>query len=104
MPTFRLQLSHEADELVDFEIGGSPPAVIHYAVVLRHLDEAGKATAVRVYDNSHGPNEHHMHRCDRRGDRQSPEIFHYGTPHEAMQEARKLVENGYEVMLAAWQR
>jgi hypothetical protein len=64
MPIFRLQLSHDADELVEFEVGGRPATVFRYSVVLRHLDPAGNATAVRVFDNSHDPREHHMHRCD----------------------------------------
>src|ERR687896_1418980 len=55
MPTYRLLLAHDADEIVDFEVGGPPPAVTRYSVVLRHLDPAGNATAVRVYDNSHTP-------------------------------------------------
>lgn len=96
MPEYRLQLSHDADELVRFEIGGHPRAVTRYSVVLRYLDAAGKATAVRVYDNSHEPREHHMHRCDREGRRQQPpEQFHEGEPHEALMEARKLVEDGF---------
>jgi hypothetical protein len=68
MPTYRLQLSHDADELVEFDVSGHPPTVLRYSVVLRHLDQAGNATAVRVYDNSHEPSEHHMHRCDRERD------------------------------------
>jgi hypothetical protein len=105
MPTYRLLLAHDADELVDFEVGGRPPAVTRYAVVLRHLDPAGNATAVRVYDNSHTPGEHHMHRCDRRGRRQQPpELFHHGQPYEALKEARNLVENGFEEMIAAWRQ
>src|ERR671914_206581 len=55
MPTYRLLLAHDADEIVVFEVGGRPPAVTRYSVVLRHLDPAGNATAVRVYDNSHTP-------------------------------------------------
>jgi hypothetical protein len=105
MPIFRLQLSHDADELVEFEVGGRPASVIRYSVVLRHLDPAGNATAVRVYDNSHDPSEHHMHRCDREGRRrQPPELFHHGEPLEALMEARNLVENGFEEMIAGWRR
>src|SRR4051812_31811361 len=105
MPKYRLQLSADADELIDFEIGGTPRSVARYSVVLRYVDAAGNATAVRVYDNSHDPSEHHMHRCDHAGRReQPPELFSYGTPYEALQEARKLVENGFEVMIAAWRR
>jgi|SRR5579884_100368 len=101
---FRLQLAIDADELVDFEVGGRPAEVIRYSVVLRYLG-AGQATAVRVYDNSHGRDEHHMHRCDRGGRRQQPpEIFHYGEPYEALQEARNLVENGFEEMISGWLR
>jgi hypothetical protein len=72
MPAFRLQLSHETDELIEFEVGGRPATVSRYSVVLRHLDPAGNATAVRVYDNSHDPRERHMHRCDREGRRRQP--------------------------------
>ena len=105
MPTYRLQLSDEADELVNFEIGGVPRSVTRYSVVLRHLDVAGNATAVRVYDNSHALSDHHMHRCDSEGQReQPPELFHHGTPYEALQEARNLVENGFEGMIAAWRQ
>lgn len=105
VPQFRLQLSHDADELIDFEVGGIPRSVTRYAVVLRYLDEAGHATAVRVYDNSHDPSEHHMHRCDSEGKRrQPPALFHQGTPYEALQQARMLVENGFEVMIAAWRQ
>lgn len=105
MPRYRLQLSHEADELVEFEIGGVPRSVMRYSVVLRHLDNAGNATAVRVYDNSHDLSEHHMHRCDPKGHReQPPELFHHGTAYEALQEARNLVENGFEGMITAWRR
>ena len=105
MPSYRLQLAHHADELVEFELGGHPAAVIRYSVVLRHLDSAGNATAVRVYDNSHASDEHHMHRCDRAGRRQQPpELFHHGTPFEALKEARRLVENGFEEMIAGWRR
>jgi hypothetical protein len=92
MPAYRLQLAHDADELVAFEVGGHPPTVIRYSAVLRHLDRTGNATAVRVYDNSHGPGEHHMHRCDREGQRQQPpELFHHGEAYEALEEARNLV-------------
>lgn len=102
MPTFRLQLSHDADELIEFEVGGRPSTVIRYSLVLRHLDAAGNAVAVRVYDNSHDPGEHHMHRCDPEGRRQPPEIFHHGDPYEALMHARNLVENGFEEMIAGW--
>jgi hypothetical protein len=105
MPEFRLQLSHDADEYVEFDVGGHPAVVLKYSVVLRYLDVAGHATAVRVFDNSHDPNQHHMHRCDREGRRhQPPELFHYGERHEALKEARTLVENGFEEMIAAWLR
>src|SRR5947209_6689439 len=105
MPTFRLQLSHDADELVEFEVGGRPWSVGRYSVVLRHLDSTGNATAVRVYDNSHELEEHHMHRCDREGRRgQPPEPFYQGDPHTALMDARTLVENGFEGMIAGWQR
>ena len=105
MPIFRLQLSHDAVELVEFEVGGRPATVIRYSVVLRHPDAAGNATAVGVYNNSHDSREHHMHRCDRDGRRrQPPEIFHHGEPYEALTEARNLVENSFEEMLAGWQR
>jgi hypothetical protein len=78
MPTFRLQLSAAADELVELDVGGRPSKVTRYSVVLRHLDRQGNATAVRVYDNSH-QDVHHMHRCDRDGRRQQPpEIFTTG--------------------------
>ncbi len=81
------------------------PPVTRYSVVLRHLDEQGRATAVRVFDNSHDPQEHHMHRCDREGRRQQPpELFHYGDPYEALQDARNLVENGFEEMIFGWRR
>jgi hypothetical protein len=103
MPAYRLQLYHDADELVEFEVGGHPPTVLRYSVVLRHLHETGKATAVRIFDNSHAADEHHMHRCDEEGQRQQPpEIFHYGEAYEALKEARKLVENGFEEMIAGW--
>ncbi len=103
MPEYRLQLSHEADELVQFDVAGHPASVTRYSVVLRYLDTTGAATAVRVYDSSHHPTEHHMHRCDREGRRQQPpEIFHHGEPQEALKEARKLVENGFEEMIAGW--
>lgn len=105
MPTFRLQLSHDADELVEFEVGGRPSSVGRYSVVLRYLDSAGNATAVRVYDNSHELEEHHMHPCDPEGrPEQPPELFHQGDPHAALMEARTLVENGFEGMIAGWQR
>jgi hypothetical protein len=51
VPEFGLQLSEAADELVSFEVGGLPGTVVEYAVVLRHLDADGRATAVRVFDN-----------------------------------------------------
>ncbi len=105
VPTFRLQLAHDADELVEFDVSGRPTEVVGYSVVLRHLDSEGRATAVRVYDNSHEPGEHHMHRCNRTGQRrQPPEIFHYGDASDALKEARKLVENGFEGMIAGWRR
>lgn len=105
VPEFRLQLSLTADEVVEFKVSGRPAEVTRYAVVLRYLQTAGEATAVRVYDNSHDPREHHMHRCDREGHRkQPPEIFHHGEPHEALQEARNLVENGFEEMISGWLR
>jgi hypothetical protein len=69
MPEFRLQLSNDADELVEFEVSGHLAAVTRYSVVLRYLDEQARAIAVRVFDNSHHPSEHHMHRCDRAGQR-----------------------------------
>jgi hypothetical protein len=84
---------------------GHPPTDLRYSVVLRHLDPAGNATAVRVYDNSHASGEHHMHRCDSEGRRQQPpELFHHGQPQEALKEARKLVENGFEEMIAGWRQ
>ena len=105
MPEFRLQLSDNADELVAFDVSGHPAAVMRYSVVLRYLDAHGRATAVRVFDNSHHATGHHMHRCDRAGRRQQPpKIFHSGKPYEALQEARKLVEDGFEEMIPAWLR
>jgi hypothetical protein len=105
MPEFRLQLSAQADELVEFQVAGRPATVAKYSVVLRYFDAAGHATAVRVYDNSHGVDEHHMHRCGQEGHRcQPPEIFHHGESYEALQEARNLVENGFEEMISGWLR
>jgi hypothetical protein len=105
MPEYRLQLSSAADEHVEFRVDGRPARVVRYSVVLRSLDEGGRATAVRVFDNSHCPAEHHMHRCNRAGQRiQPPEIFHHGEPYEALMEARNLVENGFEEMIAGWRR
>jgi hypothetical protein len=105
MPEYVLQLAHDADVHVSFDVAGHPAAVTRYAVVLRHLDRRGKATAVRVYDNSHDPGEHHMHRCDPSGRRQQPPaIFHHGEAYEAFKEARTLVENGFEEMIAGWRR
>lgn len=105
MTSYRFLLAHNAEELVDFSVGGRPSAVSRYSVVLRNLDATGKATAVRVYDNSHGTHEHHMHRCDHEGRRrQPPELFHHGEPDGALRQARKLLEDGFEEMIAAWQR
>ena len=105
MPKLRLQLSDDADELVEFEVSGHPASVTRYSVVLRYLDAQGGARAVRVFDNSHHPSEHHMHRCDPAERRQQPpEIFHGGKPYEALQEARNLVENGFEEMISGWLR
>ena len=88
VPRFGFQLAHDADEVVEFEVRGHPARVAKYSVVLRHVDSAGRATAVRVYDNSHDLDEHHMHRCDLEGRRrQPPELFHCGTPTEALREA-----------------
>ena len=44
MPEFRLQLAHDADELVSFDVGGHPATVIGYSVVLRHLDPTENAS------------------------------------------------------------
>jgi single-strand DNA-binding protein len=112
MHEFGFQLAHNADYIARFEVErdpGQPPRLTRYSVVLRYLDRARNATAVRVYDNAHGADnpdgDHHMHRCDREGHRQQPpEIFHLGEPHEAFKEARNLVENGFEEMIAGWQR
>ncbi len=105
MPEFRLQLSHDADEIVEFEVAGHPSGVFRYSVVLRYLSSEGTATTVRVYDNSHAPTEHHLHRCDHRGNReQPPEIFHHDEAYEALKEARMLVENGFEEMILGWRR
>jgi hypothetical protein len=105
VPTFRLLLAADADEVVEFEVRGRPSAVLRYSVVLRYIRQDGGAVAVRVYDNSHEPDEHHMHRCDERGNRQQPPaIFSHGQPHEALKEARMLVENGFEEMIAGWRR
>lgn len=105
MTTFGLRLASGADMVVKFEVGGRPSTVTRYAVILRILDPDDRATAVRVYDNAHGVDEHHMHRCDRAGNRrQPPEIFHHGSPVEALMEARRLVENGFEEMIAGWRR
>jgi len=44
-----------------------------------------------------------MHRCDSKGRRKQPaELFHHGEPYEALKVARKLVENGFEEMIAGW--
>jgi hypothetical protein len=40
-----LQLSDNADELVEFEVGGHRATVTIYSVVLRYLDPQGRATA-----------------------------------------------------------
>jgi hypothetical protein len=102
---YTLQLSSDADELVEFTVAGHPAAVTRYSVVLRHIDQSGRATAVRVFDNSHDRDEHHMHRCDRNGQReQPPEIFHHGQAYEALKEARNLVETGFQEMLDGWRR
>jgi hypothetical protein len=101
---FRLQLAHNAEEHVEFRVDGYPARVAAYSVVLCHVNTAGESVAVRVYDNSHDQDEHHMHRCNRQGEReQPPEIFHYGEPYEALKAARMLVENGFEEMINGWQ-
>ena len=60
MPEYTLQLSSAADERGEFGVDGHPARVVRYSVALRSLDEGGRAIAVRVFDNSNSPGEHHM--------------------------------------------
>jgi hypothetical protein len=41
---------------------------------------------------------------DKDGGNNPPELFHHGEPYEALKEARKLVENGFEEMIAGWRQ
>jgi hypothetical protein len=104
MPEYAVILADDADMIVRFSVRRS--AIVHYSVVLRHIDPAGNASTVRVFDNSHGEEEpqggHHMHRYSLDGRKEPPEIFHYGTPTEAFNEARRIVFEGYEAMIEQW--
>lgn len=72
------------------------------SAVMLLIGEEGEEQTVRVYDGSHGVNE--LHRYNRRGQKQSAEVFHPGTLGEGMRFAIKQIEAGYEAMIESWQR
>jgi hypothetical protein len=72
-----------------------------YAVALIVRD-GGVWTTVRLFDNAHGINE--MHRYTRGGGKQPGELFHHGTPSEAMRAAELEVREGWTEMVRAWRR
>lgn len=54
-----------------------------YAVSLLALVE-GRWTTIRLWDNSHGTDVHHMHRYTRAGGKRPPEIEPHPSPRRAL--------------------
>ena len=107
MVEYPVILAADADMIIRFWVERF--SIVRYAVVLRHIDlNTGNARTVRVFDNSHGEEQplggHHMHRYSPDGDKEPPEIFHHGTPAEALAEARRMVQEGFDAMIEQWRR
>jgi hypothetical protein len=74
--------------------------LVRYAVVLL-VGDRDEARPVRLFDNTHGV--HEMHRYTRDGYKQPPELFHSGTPSEAMNAAKAWITDGWRGMIDGWQ-
>jgi hypothetical protein len=76
--------------------------VVSYAVtLLAEID--GEWRTVVVFDCSHGDrNDRHRYTFD--GVKGPAEIFHHGTPSEAMNDAIDLIDESHERMIERWRR
>ena len=76
--------------------------IVAYAVMLL-ADVDGDWRTVVLFDCSHGDrNDHHRHSFD--GVKGPAEIFHHGTPSEAMNDAIDLIRSTHERMIERWRR
>lgn len=75
--------------------------VVEFAVVLTAFDD-DRLQTIRVYDNAHGVNE--LHRHSRSTGKRKAEVFHHGTPAEALNAAVREVRTGHAMMVEAWRR
>lgn len=94
---YRLPLGGEAEILVRYTT--SKADLAGYAVVLLVDHEGGQRT-VRCYDNAHG--QHDMHRYNPRGIKEPAEVFHHGTPKEALAVALAEVRRSWPEMISGW--
>lgn len=74
---------------------------IEYAIVLVVLRE-GRLHTVRVFDNSHGPEEHHEHRF--RGGEKLPPTITYGPVNSAFNAAETKILRHWHAMVLIWER
>jgi len=74
---------------------------IEYAIILVALRE-GRLHNVRVFDNSHGREEHHEHRF--RGEEKLPPTVTYGPVNSAMNAAEAKIKRHWRAMVLVWER
>ncbi len=74
---------------------------IEYATILVVLRE-GRLHNVRVFDNSHGPEEHHEHRF--RSDEKLPPTITYGPVNSPLNAAETKIMRHWRAMVLSWER
>ncbi len=73
---------------------------VEYAIVLL-LERGGTLHTVRMFDNAHGPTEHHEHRYIG-AEKQEP-IVTYGPINDAMQAAEVKLRGGWRDIVRSWE-
>jgi len=58
--------------------------------------------AVRLWDNAHDVNEHHMHRYTQQEGKQSPEVLDFDSVNEAMAAAKEEAREGWAEIVRQW--
>jgi hypothetical protein len=98
----------EREVFIDLEPGlrirfrrSQAPPPVSYAITLESFEQ-GRWTAVRLWDNADGIEEHHEHRYTRKGGKQAPTVHEFASANEAMATAIGKAKMEAEEIVRQW--
>lgn len=97
--SFFLNLSTGVRAFVRYS--GRPTAI--YSVMLQTRID-GIWTTIRLWDNAHAADEHHMHRHSRTGGKLDPQLVRHADPRQAVAAAIDQCKNGWQSIRDAYLR